>query len=107
MDEELKKTLLKRAKGYKYNEVSEEYCVGEGGEMSLTKKKIVKKYCLPDPAAFKTYMDMCADEDDLSEYSDEKLKEEKNRLLKQLYKEEKDEERAQNERALACEKKRK
>ena len=107
MDEELKKTLLKRAKGYKYNEVSEEYSVGEDGEMSLTKKKIVKKYCPPDSAAFKTYMDMYADEDDLSEYSDEKLREEKNRLLKQLFEEEKEEERAQTERALACEKKRK
>ena len=52
-------------------------------------------------------MDICGEADDVSQYSDEKLKEEKNRLLKQLYEEEKEEERAQNERALACEKKRK
>lgn len=105
MDEELKKTLLKRAKGYKYNEVQEEYSVKEDGEMSLTRKKIVKKYCPPDTAAFKTYMDMCGDEGDVSQYSDEQLKQEKNRLLRQLYQEEKEEERAQTERALACKKK--
>ena len=41
MDEYLIKSLLKRAKGYRYNEVQEEYSVKEDGDFVLTKKKIV------------------------------------------------------------------
>ncbi len=103
MEEDLMKSLLKRAKGYRYNEVQEEYSVKEDGEIALTKRKVVKKYCPPDSTAFKTYMYMCGEKTDLSEYTDEQLKEEKNRLLKQLLKEEKQKERAIQERALNCE----
>ncbi len=39
MDEDLIKSLLKRAKGYRYNEVQEEYSVKEDGDFVLTKKK--------------------------------------------------------------------
>ncbi len=102
MDEELKKSLLKRAKGYKYNEVQEEYSVKEDGEIALTKRKVVKKYCPPDSAAFKTYMDMCEENDDVSHYTDEQLAKEKHRLLKELLEQKKNEERTQNECALAC-----
>lgn len=103
MESELIKTLLKRAKGYRYNEVQEEYSVKEDGEIALTKRKVVKKYCPPDSAALKAYMDMCAEKEDYSDYTDEQLKEEKNRLLKQLLKEEKQKERENLERALNCE----
>lgn len=103
MEEDLIKSLLKRAKGYRYNEVQEEYSVKEDGEIALTKRKVVKKYCPPDSTALKTYMEMCGEKNDLSEYTDEQLKEEKNRLLKQLLKGEKEEERARLERALNCE----
>lgn len=104
MEEDLMKSLLKRAKGYRYNEVQEEYSVKEDGEIALTKRKVVKKYCPPDSTALKTYMDMCAEKTDLSEYTDEQLKEEKNRLLHQLLKEEKQQEHARIERALNCDK---
>ena len=60
MDEDLIKSLLKRAKGYRYNEVQEEYSVKEDGDFVLTKKKIVKKYCPPDSSALKTYLDIAS-----------------------------------------------
>ena len=72
MDEDLIKSLLKRAKGYRYNEVQEEYSVKEDGDFVLTKKKIVKKYCPPDSSALKTYLDIAADKD-MSSLSDEEL----------------------------------
>ncbi len=88
MDEEIINALLKRAKGYTYNEVQEEYTVQEDGEIALTKRKVMEKYCPPDSSALKTYMDICG-ERSVETYTDEELEEEKNRLLKQLYLEEK------------------
>lgn len=83
MDEEILSGLLKRAKGYSYQEVQEEYSVKDDGEIALTKRKVTKKYCPPDASALKTYMELNADRG-LEEYSDEELEEEKNRLLGQL-----------------------
>ena len=54
MDEDLIKSLLKRAKGYRYNEVQEEYSVKEDGDFVLTIKQIVKKYSPPEASAPKT-----------------------------------------------------
>lgn len=88
MDEEIIEALLKRAKGYSYNEVQEEYSVREDGEIALTKRKVLEKYCPPDSTALKTYMDICG-ERGVETYTDEELEEEKSRLLKQLYLEEK------------------
>lgn len=86
MDEEILNALIKRAKGYKYNEVQEEYSVKEDGEISLTKRKVSQKYCPPDSAALKTYMDICADVD-VRNLTDEELEKERSRLL-QLFVEE-------------------
>lgn len=83
MDEELVKTLIKRAKGYRYNEVQEEYAKDKEGGFVLTKRKVVKRYCPPDASALKTYMDI-AREDNLSGMSDEELEREKKRLLANL-----------------------
>ncbi len=80
MEKEILKGLLKRAKGYSYEEVSEEYAVKEDGEIALTKRKVTKKYCPPDAAALKTYMDLNP-ERTVEEYSDEELEKEKQRLL--------------------------
>jgi len=85
MEKEILKGLLKRAKGYSYEEVSEEYSVKEDGEIALTKRKVTKKYCPPDASALKTYMDLNP-ERSVEEYSDEELEKEKQRLLK-LFKE--------------------
>lgn len=80
MDDELLSGLLKRAKGYSYKEVQEEYAVREDGEIALTKRKVTKKYCPPDSGALKTYMELNADKS-LAEYSDEELERERQRLL--------------------------
>jgi len=80
MDDELLSGLLKRAKGYSYKEVQEEYAVKEDGEIALTRRKVTKKYCPPDSGALKTYMELNGDRS-LAEYSDEELERERLRLL--------------------------
>lgn len=87
MDEEILNALIKRAKGYSYKEVQEEYSVKDDGEIALTKRKVLEKYCPPDSGALKTYMELSS-ESDLSELSDEELEREKYRLLKELEREE-------------------
>ena len=99
MDEELINALKKRAKGYSFSEVQEEYSVSDDGQMSLTKRKVSEKYCPPDTAALKTYMEICRDEE-LSKMSDEQLEKEKRRLLRQLLEEEKALEKERTENAL-------
>lgn len=91
MDEELINVLIKRAKGYSFSEVQEEYSVTDSGEIALTKRKVSEKYCPPDAAALKTYMEICKDKD-ISEMSDEELEREKHRLLCELYREEQEKE---------------
>ena len=83
MEVELMKSLLKRAKGYRYNEVQEEYSVKEDGEFVLTKKKVVRKYCPPDASALKAYMDI-AGEQSAASMSDEELENEKQKLIKKI-----------------------
>ena len=87
MDEEILNALLKRAKGYSYKEVQEEYAVKDDGEIALTKRKVLEKYCPPDSGALKTYIELSGDTD-VSELSDEELEQEKMRLLKELEKQE-------------------
>lgn len=91
MDEELINALIKRAKGYSFSEVQEEYSVTDSGEIALTKRKVSEKYCPPDAAALKTYMEICKD-GEISEMSDEELEREKHRLLCELYREEQEKE---------------
>ena len=83
MDEEILSGLLKRAKGYSYKEVQEEYAVKEDGEIALTKRKVTEKYCPPDSGALKTYMELNG-ERNIEEYSDEELEAERQRLLAEL-----------------------
>lgn len=86
MDDEILSGLLKRAKGYSYKEVQEEYSVKEDGEIALTKRKVTKKYCPPDSGAIKTYIELSSDRD-IADYSDEELESERIRLLGLLEKE--------------------
>ena len=83
MDEEILSGLLKRAKGYSYKEVQEEYAVKEDGEIALTKRKVTEKYCPPDSGALKTYMELNG-ERNIEDYSDEELEAERQRLLAEL-----------------------
>lgn len=83
MDEEILTTLLKKATGYSHDEIQEEYSVKEDGEIVLAKRKITKKYYPPDSAAIKTYLELSSARE-FGQYSDEELRKEKKRLLKQL-----------------------
>lgn len=80
MDQEILSGLLKRAKGYSYKEVQEEYSVKDDGEIALTKRKVTEKYCPPDSGALKAYIELNG-EKGVEEYSDEELKRERERLL--------------------------
>lgn len=82
LNDDIKKAILKKAKGYDAKEVIEEY-QGEEGNMVLTKKKITKKHYPPDTQAVKMLIDL-DDEMDIKNLSDEELKVEKIRLLKLL-----------------------
>lgn len=79
MEEEIKGALKKCAVGFGASEVVEEFCM-EDGELKLVKKKVTKKDIPPDIKAVKLLMDGCG----FSDFSDEELEEEKNRLLKLL-----------------------
>ena len=87
MDDEILKTLLKKATGYSRDEVQEEYAVTPEGDMVLTKRKVTKKYYPPDSTALKTYLEL-ASERGTEEMSDEELAAEKARLLRELAEEE-------------------
>ena len=83
METELMKSLLKRAKGYRYNEVQEEYSIKEDGEFVLTKKKNVRKYCPPDSNALKAYLDISSEKREC-DLSDEELQKEKKELIEKI-----------------------
>ncbi len=83
MDEEILRSLLKRAKGYSYNEVQDEYSVGEDGTPVLVKRKVLEKYCPPDSSALKTYLELNPDLS-FAKMSDEDLERERQRLLGEL-----------------------
>lgn len=77
------KALLKKAIGYTYDEVQEEYSIDSNGDSVLTKRKIVKKYQPPDSVALKTYLELGL-EKSYEDMSDEELENEKARLLSLL-----------------------
>ena len=83
-EEKLEKALLKKAIGFSHDEVIEEYAIDEQGDTKLIKKKVTKKFSPPDIPAIKLYLDNFNKEIPISEMSDEQLKMEKERLLKEL-----------------------
>ena len=83
--DDLRSALIKKALGYDYKEVVEEYVSGEEGEVKLAKKKVTTKNVPPDITALKMLLD--EQHADLESMSDEELSAEKMRLiglLKQL-----------------------
>ena len=79
----LKKVLLKKARGFVLEEISEEYCVDENEKMKLTKRKITSKEVAPDISAVKALCELSLFEvDDYNKMSFEELKLEKAKLLK-------------------------
>ncbi len=89
MEDKLKKALMKKAFGYTFNEVTEEYSTNENGDSVLTKKKVTKKFNPPDVTALKILLEQSQlFDDEISKMSDEQLIAERDRLLKLLKSEE-------------------
>lgn len=78
-DESIKNALKKCAVGFDTSEVVEEFAV-ENGELKLVKKKVTKRDIPPDIKAVK----MLLDGEGVSEWTDEQLLAEKNKLLDML-----------------------
>lgn len=79
----MEEVLFRKAKGYSFEEKTEEFAVVDG-EMTLVKRKVSTKYVQPDVGALKALAELTDDIGDLSEMTDEQLKAEKLRLLKLL-----------------------
>ena len=73
----IEKSLLKKALGYQYKEVIEEYVIGEDGE-KLSKKKVTTKDLPPDISAVKLLLESLnvAQDIDYENLSNEELKQE-------------------------------
>ena len=81
------KTLLKKATGYTFDEVVEEYAVKDDGAVELTRRKVTTKHYPADSSALKAYIELSA-ETNISKLEDNELQKEKQRLLKILRDEE-------------------
>ena len=82
VNENLKTALLKKALGYSVTETVEEYVGNDDGDVKLLKKKVTKKKVPPDVAALKMLLD--ENKVSVTEYTDEQLEQERQRLLKEL-----------------------
>lgn len=79
--DKIQKSLMKKALGYRYNEVIEEYTIGEDGE-KLSKKKVTTKDVPPDIAAVKLLLDsLNVEHNDFENMSDSELKNEIEKAL--------------------------
>ena len=86
----MKKALYKKALGYDSSEVVEEYGTNEDGDLTLTKKKVTKKYVGPDVTSLKLLLTYFSSNDnsDIKKMTDRELMEEKLKLLELLEMEE-------------------
>ena len=82
VNENLKSALLKKALGYSVTETVEEYVGSDEGEIKLLKKKVTKKKVPPDVTALKMLLD--ENKIPISDYTDEQLEQERQRLLSEL-----------------------
>ncbi len=82
--EDVIKSLIKKAKGYSYNEECSEFVYTDEGE-KLQKKKVTTKVVPPDITALKNALDLLKDDNNLIEtLTDEELNEQINTILKEL-----------------------
>lgn len=79
----LTEILLKKAKGYSFREKTEEYNVSDG-KAQLVKRKVVTKRVHPDVSAVKSLLQLSAEQNEISQMTDEQLQVEKLRLLQLL-----------------------
>ena len=82
-DGDINDALIKKAVGFDVKETVEEYAESEG-EIKLTKKRVTTKFVPPDVSALKMLMERVTS---LSDYTDEELLKERERLLALLKKE--------------------
>ncbi len=86
MTEEVRRALtailLKKAKGYRYTERTDEFAVADG-EKKLVRSKTVTKRVHPDVNAIKALLTM-SDDADVTAMTDEQLQVEKLRLIRLL-----------------------
>ena len=88
-EEQIGEALLKVALGYQVAEVTEEYAE-VNGELKLTKRKKTKKDVPPDLKAVQLLLTSNGN-GELSNWTDEELEKEKQKLLKELKEEKKKE----------------
>lgn len=81
--ETLQQVLLKKAVGYKTKETVEEFGMVEG-DLTLLKKKVSVKHYPPDLTAIQLLLNSNNKTFEISNYTDEELELEKQRLVKQL-----------------------
>ena len=79
----LTKILLKKAKGYAYQERTDEYVVVDG-QRQLVKSKVVTKRVQPDVNAIKALVTINEENADVTKMTDEQLQVEKLRLIRLL-----------------------
>lgn len=79
-EKRIRSALLKKALGYNFKEVTEEYVSGDNGEIMLNKKRVVVKNVPPDMAAIKYLLE--EEVEPLSQLTDEQLFAEKERLTR-------------------------
>ena len=88
-NEELTKSLIKKAMGYSVDETIEEYVADKDeSELKLVKKKITKKHIPPDINAARALLERYYDSDfdEIKNLTDEQLEEKKQEILKQIKK---------------------
>lgn len=83
-EEKIKKALLKKALGYKADEIVREYVLDDDGQEKLCRKKVTTKHFAPDISAVKILLEKLDDNFDPSLLTDQELLDEKERLLNLL-----------------------
>ena len=85
--EDVIKSLIKKAKGYSYNEECSEFTYSEDGER-LQKKKITTKIVPPDISALKSAIELLKEHDnEIEKLTDEELNNQINEIIAKLKKE--------------------
>lgn len=83
-EQKIEKALIKKAIGFSHDEVIEEYSIDEEGDVKLVKKKVTKKFSPPDIPAIKLLLENYTKDVPITQMTDDELKNEKVRLLKEL-----------------------
>lgn len=76
--------MKRRATGYDFTEVTEEYGENKDGKLTVLKKKVVTKNLPPDVSALKLLIDIEGEEDDVLKMTTEELIAEKEKILKRI-----------------------